>query len=232
MARRVSEETKEKTRGFGRYDRWRPWVTCAEVPSTGTTSEIPDWKHGRSVQLLSTGERWAYLINRWDDRVDDINEQFPLPLDATNEIARILHYKPVNNGRTHVTTDLLIWYLDGTQKAYSVKADKSATHPEMRAAAKDQDDVYRTLEKLAIERYYWEQIKGVKWELIYRTELNGIFAENIAAVCKFYNINDVFDKPSLAMHLAATKKLKIDMTKEEINFVNVAANLNWSDYDR
>ena len=48
--------------------------------------------------------------------------------------------------------------------------------------------------------------------------MNVVFAENIRQVCAFYDKSSVFDEMSLLKHLIATKKIKVDMESEPLNF--------------
>ena len=144
MSRRISEQRKiQEGRGTGTGADYIPWIKAAELNSTGTASNIVDWKHGRTIELLSQGEKWLYLILRWNDRVVDIREQYPLDLSVTDRIADELGVRHANNGQSHMTTDLLVTLDDGSMRAYSVKTGPNAM-------------TNRVCELLAIEKKYWE----------------------------------------------------------------------------
>ena len=202
----VSLKTKIKQkRGQGEGANYKPWILTREVKgNTGTSTILKDWKHGRQVHLLSQGELWAYYILRWRDDVVDIREQYPLNIDSTIMIADMLGYKhPQKNGQDIVmTTDLFVTVLHDnrqSQIAYCVKSDESVL------------DSQRCVEKLTIERIYWEA-KGIPFKLIYKNKLNPHLVNNIRDVCTYYNINDCYTEEQLIKHHIAHKQIIVDMT--------------------
>lgn len=165
---------------------------------------MPDWKHGRVVHLLSQAEKNTYLLLRWNDEVEDIREQFPLVLDDTNKIADMYGYQRVNNGRTHMTTDLLVTFKDGTDVAVSVKKNEEDL--------KDQ----RTYRKLEIERCYWEN-RNIEWVLVIEErDIDVPKAKNIFNIIGSYNENSLREKgkTGLLKHLLAHKVIVEDMSNE------------------
>ncbi len=123
---------------------YKPWIKIRELNSIGTASNVIDWKHGRQMELLSQAEVWWYYVLRWDDNVVDIREQYPLSLEETLAICDKQRFVHPGNRSTHMTTDFLVAYRDGSQKAFSIKADRSAL------------DDPRTVEKQYVEKMYWE----------------------------------------------------------------------------
>lgn len=200
--RAPSEETKIKQgRGTGHGANYLPWILAREFNSSGTCANIIDWKHHRTIELLSQGEKLLYYILRWDDAVVDIREQYPLPLDETSEIARLLGYTPVQRGKIHMTTDLLVDYANGKQKAFSVKARKHISE--------------RSMQKREIEEDYWKSC-GVPFETIYKENLDHVKAENIARVVLFYDEESVRhgNRFDLIKHLIATKQITPDLSRK------------------
>lgn len=100
---------------------------------------------GRVHHFLSGMEFSAFLVFDWCRDVIDIREQFPIPLVDSLNICRQLGIRhPQEKGQLKiVTTDLLIDFSDGSQLAIPVKP---ATQLEDK----------RTIEKLQIEKSYWE----------------------------------------------------------------------------
>ena len=181
---KVSEQTKlDQHRGEGHGKDYKPWIRVNEFNSLGTTSNPVDWKNGRTMQLLSQGEMYAYYINRWDESVIDIREQFPLDLEDTLRIADSEHLKHPKNRESRMTSDLLLDYADGSQKVLSIKRNRSALD----------DD--RTTVKLWIEQEYWKG-KGVPFEVLFANEMNLTMVTNIRLVTEFYDLSDVFDSVS------------------------------------
>lgn len=202
--REVSTKTKIKEhRGEGEGASYIPWILTREVKgNTGTSTILKDWKHGRQVHLLSQGELWAYYILRWRDDVIDIREQFPLDIEKTIVIADMLGFNHPKDNEHYMTTDLLVTYLHGNKKsftAYSVKPNNSML------------DNRRCVEKLTIERIYWES-KGIPFRLIFKDKLNPHLVNNIRDVCTYYDINDCQTEEQLIKHNIAHKLIKVDMT--------------------
>lgn len=214
---KVSEQTKlDQHRGEGHGKDYKPWIRVNEFNSLGTTSNPVDWKNGRTMQLLSQGEMYAYYINRWDESVIDIREQFPLDLEDTLRIADSEHLKHPKNRESRMTSDLLLDYADGSQKVLSIKYCKSALMNS------------RTIEKLWIEKRYWEE-KGVPFEIQYAIDMNVTLVSNIRAVTEFYRIEDVFDRVSFLKHLIANHIIKVNMETGLIPFCKLVMDLdiNW-----
>ena len=134
MRKRVGLKDRS-SRGSGRYENYRPWVRVSEISSRGTTAEVVDWKHGRTVQCLSDGEMMLYHILRWNDDVDDINESFPLPLEDTLEIAEMYGYNHPRDITTkepkNMTSDFLVWLKDGSRVVYSLIDSRKTVHTEL-----------------------------------------------------------------------------------------------------
>ncbi|WP_430624358.1 TnsA endonuclease N-terminal domain-containing protein [Pseudomonas avellanae] len=114
---------------------------------------------GRTHHYLSRQEFKVHLEAEYSRSTKNIREQYPLlPLAETQQIAADLGVRhptyPTTRTPTVMTTDLLLTldWQDGDQLlAISVKLTKDLTH--------------RNLEKLLIERIYWNN-RGVKWVLI------------------------------------------------------------------
>ena len=207
---RISEAGKEKqNRGSGTGSKYKPYILAREINSTGTTANIVDWKHGRTVELLSQGEEMYYYIFRWDDDVEDINEQYKLDPKQTKQIARKLGFR---HPPVAMTTDLLITYKNGTKKAVSVKYSKADIDFEFASTVKSKRKIERTLEKLTIEKMYWSEL-GVEWQLLFTSDVNIAYADNIRRVVEYYDENAVHDDISKIKHLIAIKELNIDMDK-------------------
>lgn len=194
-----SEETKIKQhRGEGHGADYKPWIKTREFNSIGTCVNLVDWKHGRTIELLSQAESMVYCHLRWDDDVVDIREQFPLNLDETTEIANTLGYRLPNNGKTHMTSDLLVDYKDGHQEVYSVKSKYQLSN--------------RAQQKLAIEKQYWNH-HNVPFYLVFKDDYSEDEYLNILDAITFYDEKwvDPAEPVTLAWHLIARKEIKINM---------------------
>ena len=206
MGKAISEEGKcRENRGTGTKESYKPWIKIREVNSLGVSSSYPDWKHHRMVELLSRAELAYYLLLRWNDDVDDIREQFPLDLETTNSIANQLGFRPMHNGRKHMTTDMLITKIDGSEFAVSIKSNRKAFCK-----------TDRKVELQMIEYYYWKQ-KGIPWTVLYKEDINMVEFENIKDVVSYYNLTRVPDEIGLAKYLIAHKYITVDM-KSHIDY--------------
>ena len=211
---KVSEQTKlNQHRGEGHGSDYKPWIQVNEFNSLGTTCNPVDWKNGRTMQLLSQGEMYAYYINRWDDSVVDIREQFPLELEDTLRIADSMQLQHPKDRQSRMTSDLLLDYADGSQKVLSIKRNRSALGND------------RTAVKLWIEQEYWKE-KGVSFEILFANEMNLTMVTNIRLVTEFYDLSDVFDPVSYLKYLIAHHQIQRDMETQIIPFCRLAQELD------
>lgn len=207
--RKISEKTKIKEhRGEGTGANYKPWIYINELNSQGTSTAVVDYKHGRTIQLLSQGEVYYYYLLRWQDDVIDIREQYPLDLNLTIKISNDLGFKHPKDNSTHMTTDLLVTKKDGTLEAYSIKSNKKIL------------DEPRTLEKLYIEKLYWEA-KHVPFHLKYKSEINRTLIQNIIDVTSCYDIEKVHDIFGAARYKIAHKDIIVDMETAPLDYNDI-----------
>ncbi|MEX9806634.1 TnsA endonuclease N-terminal domain-containing protein, partial [Proteus mirabilis] len=164
IARRIKEG-----RGQGHGKDYIPWLTVQEVPSSGRSHRIYSHKTGRVHHLLSDLELAVFLSLEWESSVLDIREQFPLLPSDTRQIAIDSGIKhPVIRGVDQVmSTDFLVDCKDGPFEQFAIQ---------VKPAAALQDE--RTLEKLELERRYWQQ-KQIPWFIFTDKEINPVVKENI-----------------------------------------------------
>lgn len=219
----ISEEGKiRRGRGLGEQENYKPWILTRELNSIGTTANVIDWKHGRTIQLLSGAEEMYYYVLRWDDRVVDIREQYPLNLSETVKIAERIGVKHPRNNKTHMTTDLYVTYDDGTYGAFSVKYSRKDVDCTLASTEEERKKVKRTAEKLMIEKLYWQE-KGVKFNLVFREDLQPVYVDNIRRAVTYFRPETVHDRMSCVKHLIATKQIKVDMFSE-LDYNQIARN--------
>ena len=203
MARRMSDRSKQNLHmGEGKGKDYVPYIMTPEFNSLGTTSIIKDWKTGRSIHCMSQGEAMWYYLLRWNDSNIDIREQFPLDNKITLKIADELGIKHPQDRNHIMTTDFLVTKSDNSLHAYSVKVDKNLND--------------RTVELLYIEREYWKY-NGVPFDMLYATDVNQVWVNNIRLVTEFYNKNAIYDKYSYVKHLIAVKEIDLDLSKTVID---------------
>lgn len=148
-------------RGQGEGSSYLPWVSVHDFSSLGTVSRIAGHKTNRVHHFLSRNELNYFFLLEWSDKVLDIREQFPLSdVELTADIAQKagIEYPRDNiSGFPYVLTcDFMITTTDGL-KARTVKCTSEFQNK-------------RTLEKLEIERRYWESA-GVDWKIVTEREI-------------------------------------------------------------
>lgn len=173
---------KLKASGKGRGSDYRPFLKVADVPSLGLSHRPRGIKTGRVHQFLSNIERDLFYLLDWQDTVVDIREQFPLDREETLTIADrvgIIHPTYKTTGAVVVqTTDFVVNVICGGQEVERAYSAKPAT---------DLDDV-RTLEKLEIERLYW-QARGVPWSIVTDDDIPKTLVRNIDWVHGYLDID-------------------------------------------
>ena len=156
-------------RGQGMGQNYKPWLTVRDVPSSGRTHRLKSPITGRLHHVLSDMELKVFFMLSRNPAVTDIREQFPLKVEDTLEIARrsgIRH--PEKAGHPLVmTTDFLIDFNRPERPRIAVQVK-----PRSRIAEP------RTIEKLELERLYWES-KGVPWVLATEEQIPNALAGNL-----------------------------------------------------
>lgn len=158
--------------GQGEGGGFKPFVYVRDVPSEGTSSMVRSRITGRTHHYLSSGEFSVHLLAEYSRTIVDIREQYALlPWEETQEDAAKLGIKhpviPFTKTPSVLTTDLLLSFKepDGVRLiAVSFKLEKDLTP--------------RTLEKLLLERAYWNR-RGITWQLVTDKTLPSIRAGNL-----------------------------------------------------
>lgn len=138
----------------------------------------------RPAQSLSGLESCAWNIFRWNQDVFDIKTQFALELETTQRIADEMGVRHPFNHRTNkivvMTTDLVIYYTIGSGSRRAARSVKPQKKLEIRTEHTDKENkhIRRNLEKLEIERRYWE-VEGVDWQMLTDAELSAERGMNI-----------------------------------------------------
>lgn len=171
--RKAIDRMLKQGRGQGTREAYKPWLTVRDVPSHGKSYRDLGWKTGRPHHFLSTLEFLYYLTLEWSCVVTDIREQYPLlPIDDTLAIAESFDIKHPVHPKTKepivLTTDFSI----------SLQNENGALeHARTVKYAKDLSK-RRTIEKLEIERRYWE-IRGIDWGIVTEHEIPLTLAKNV-----------------------------------------------------
>ncbi|WP_061532079.1 TnsA endonuclease N-terminal domain-containing protein [Collimonas arenae] len=158
--------------GQGQGSSYKPFMNVRDVPSIGASNMVTSRITGRNHHYLSRQEFKTHLLAEYSRSTLDIREQFALlPWDETQSIAKNLGIRhphfPGTSTPTVLTTDLVLSFKrpDGIELvAVSVKLTKHLTP--------------RNLEKLLIERVYWNR-RGIRWVLATETNIPNVRARNL-----------------------------------------------------
>lgn len=170
--------------GQGKGAAYRPWLSVQDVPSQGLVHRVQGWKTGRVHHLFSNLERDYFYVLEWSPSVQDIREQYPLlPPEETQKIAEQMGVRHPVDPKTQypivMTTDFVV----GTDCDRECVQQARTVKP----AAKLESQ--RTLEKLEIERRYWET-RGNDWGIVTEHEIPRILANNIRLLHGYCTIDD------------------------------------------
>ncbi len=152
-------------RGRGNLADYKPWITTHDFPSRGKVVRMLGKKTKRIHHLLSQLEKTFFVILDNDPDVEDIKEQYPLPLYETQLIAARLGIKhPEISGFSYVMTTDFVYSKKGTWHAVQIKPSKYL-----------EDE--RVQEKFLIEKEYYRQI-GIDWCVLTEKDLSTVMAAN------------------------------------------------------
>lgn len=179
MAKRKTELTERKIaemekdgRGQGTGEKYKPWITIQDFPSSGLVTRSKGWKTKRIHHFLSKLERDYFYTLEWNHSVVDIREQYPLTREDTLLIAENKGIKHPTDPKSQIpivmTTDFLI----------TLSNSKGVTHVARTIKPSKELENERTIEKFEIERSYWSD-RGVDWGIITEKEIPKNMIENV-----------------------------------------------------
>ena len=209
--RSPSDEVKLKQhRCEGRGINYIPWILVSEKSLYSTTYTPKNWKIGRDMQLLSTGEMKSFFHTNWFDDVHEIREQYVLDYDLTCEIADDLGYRPPSN---RMSTDLLITVGGSIQEdvAISIKGSRYALKLENRKK------YISEMQRQRIEEEYWDR-KGIPYIVKYESDYNRIRCNNIRNCAHFYDSREIQSDSHAISYLIIHKIIHVDLNKERLNY--------------
>lgn len=182
QTRAVLENRDRQGRGRGEGASYKPWLLVHDVASQGRSSRIASG--GRVVHTLSDWETAALRDFQWDPTVVDVKEQFPLAQRDTLRIAVEINVKHPADGSPRepivMTTDFLVTRMVAgrlERSAYAVK-ENAAIDPLIARTRGQRLSVGRKLQKLRIERLYWEA-GDVPFEVLTEDKLSKVRKTNI-----------------------------------------------------
>jgi hypothetical protein len=156
-------------RGSGRGRDYKPWLTVRDVPSDGRSHRIFGHKSQRIHHFFSDLELAVFFVLEWHLDTEDIREQFPLRTDDTLALANDLGIShPSYRGIPQImTSDFVVNTRSEQQPKFVLQAKYSEALQDARA-----------IEKLELERRYWQQ-KSVPWLLVTEKDIPNIVFQNI-----------------------------------------------------
>ncbi len=179
----TTERRLNEGRGNGRGKDYKPWLRVQDVPSQGLASRAPGSTTGREHHLLSNLEYNCFLVLDWDESVVDIREQYPLlPLEETLTLAEEIGIRhptyPGSEDPVVCTTDFLISIRRGSR----VVDEAIAVKPFQKLGG------MRVLEKLELERRYWEK-RNTPWHIVTEREIPLTLVENLKWLHPYQNMH-------------------------------------------
>lgn len=209
--KRKSDKTKlAEGRCLEGGNQYVGFIKANEIGSIGTSTEIPDPIAGRTVDVLSMGEKEFFYIMRFRDDVDLIQEQMRLSSEVVRKICEEHGFRIPQNT---LSTDFLVTFYDGSRTAYSIKSGINEFNPQA-------SSYNALLIRQYIELEYWKR-HGVKFQIVLRENLNGILAANIANCMAYYNSAHVVSEETMLKYLVAHKAVQIPMDQKIIRFASL-----------
>lgn len=173
------ERMEAEGRGEGHHKDYQPWIEVADISSLGRSRRIWSPTTERVHHLLSDVEYRLFVALEWQRNFIDIREQYPLDRSLTQDIARSLGirhpYYPGTQVPTVMTVDFLITCVRGDEKSLIAFNAKTA----------DEAEDARSMEKLEIQREYFEQM-GIDHHIVFDCDIP---PSNVA------NIGDIREAP-------------------------------------
>ena len=199
LNKRDAKRLAEK-RGTSVGKGYVPFIKVGEFSGSGESIRVKSRVAKRIHHFHSGIEFSAFMIFEWFHNTLDIREQFPIPLNDSLLIAKELGIKhPQNKGELIiVTTDLVIDFISGKGLAIAVKPA-------------DELKKLRVIEKLQIEKTYWEA-KGLTWEIFTEKDITNEVQENISWL-----------RPIMDLDLKQTAHIEVD---DLLNFDKRIRNYN------
>jgi hypothetical protein len=164
--------------GQGELKNYKPFLHVRDVPSQGRSAIDLGLKTMRSHYYLSDLEYASHVLAEYATNVVDIREQFALlPWEETQQIAQELGIRhptyPGTSTPIVVTTDIVLTMSDSSKFPYIALSVKMSDELDIKNKS-----AKRTLEKLLIEKKYWER-KSIPWILCTEKNIPIIRAYNL-----------------------------------------------------
>ena len=166
---------------------------------------------------MSDHEDRYFCLLEWADSIVDIQEQYPLDIKVTQEIARKIGVKhPIGEEDFPIvlTTDFRIFMRKGHKVIEIARTIKEVLELEKT----------RILEKLEIERIYWD-MKGVDWGIVTEKDIPRPLARNIQSLHEDYWL-DTVEEADTARLLSLAELLKDRLRSSKGTFLTATKNFD------
>lgn len=190
-------------RGQGFGNNYKPWLTIRDVSSEGRSHRVFGHKSQRTYHLLSDLELSTFLLLEWHSTTIDIREQYPLDLEQTLEIAKIIGIAHPRFGKHYqiMTSDFLVDTNNSISPKFAIQVKYSN-------ALNDP----RTIEKIEIERQYWKQ-QNIPFYIFTEHQVPRIVSQNIQWMYSSINTmklseQDTLDKLNFYAEIFSKNKSK------------------------
>lgn len=121
----------------------------------------------------------------------------------------------------YYTTDFLVDYKDGRQKAYSVKYSRNMFDINSTMYQGKEAKFYSLIKRQLMEKYYWES-QGAGFQIVTKEDINLDLVVNVKNVMNCYQEFRVVNKTQKLMYLIAHRYITVPMDKERLNFQELA----------
>ncbi len=190
-------------RGQNELAEYQPWLNVRDVPSRGLSTRRKGWKTGRVHHFLSKLEKRYHNTLEWSKIVTDIREQYPLlQLEETLDIAKQcgIDHPAISNKNDPKTLDPIVMTTD-----FLITLMIDGKRVERARTVKYADDLQspRVLQKLEIERRYWEA-RGISWGIVTEHEIPGVLADNVEILYPYRYLDEDSRYSRRELYSAAT----------------------------
>lgn len=202
----------KKGRGQGEGKDYKPWITVTDFPSQGRCARVKGIKTGRIHHFLSDIQREYFYLLEFDEAniISDIREFYPL-LDFDDVVQdtqdlKTHYFKNKNTGFPYVLTTTFLITIKSPNGGieYIARSVKAASELERKT----------TLEKLEMERRYWE-VKSIDWSIITEKDINSVKVKNIEWVLSsIHVISDMGLSEQEIIELGAVLQLRLYSNKD------------------
>jgi len=150
------EQYLQAGRGQGEGPAYLPWISIQSFSSQGMSSRVFSHKTNRVHHLLSRNELRFFYLLEWSEKVLDIREQYPLlDLELATEVAHNAGIKYPRDNISGFPYVLTCDFMITTESGFKARTIKCASELNNQ----------RTLEKLEIERRYWDAL-DIDWQVV------------------------------------------------------------------